>query len=246
MGRTIVDETGNVYGKLTVDTFDGFDNQHNSCWICKCQCGNSIRVRGSALRSGSYKSCGCQQGPHDILVKDETGNRYGKLTVLRRERVTGKNRAFWLCQCDCGNTKIVMGASLRDYTVKSCGCLAKFEYGEAAFNQLYGGMSRGAKARNITWNLNKDQVKEITKQNCYYCGKSPQQRLGGEGYRFNGEYIYNGIDRVDNSRGYEIDNVVPCCGECNTAKNNLTVDQFKNLIKNIYEHWLSGPHIKNK
>lgn len=49
-------------------------------------------------------------------VKDETGNRYGKLQVLRytgRDVRTKYGGAMWLCQCDCGNKKIMRGGTLR-------------------------------------------------------------------------------------------------------------------------------------
>ena len=52
---------------------------------------------------------------------DEKGNKYGVLTVL--ELTKDKNgRTAWLCQCDCGNTKIVRGSDLRTGKITSCGC----------------------------------------------------------------------------------------------------------------------------
>ena len=55
--------------------------------------------------------------------KDETGNKYGKWTVLRRDsqqNTTGKVR--WICQCQCGNIKSIGGDILRKGKSKSCGC----------------------------------------------------------------------------------------------------------------------------
>ena len=48
---------------------------------------------------------------------DETGNKYGFLTVMYR--------AMWHCKCDCGNECDVLGASLRNGNTKSCGCYQK-------------------------------------------------------------------------------------------------------------------------
>lgn len=56
--------------------------------------------------------------------QDETGNRYGKLVVLK-EIKSRKSRSNWLCQCDCGNTKEVLTSRLKSGAVRSCGCLAK-------------------------------------------------------------------------------------------------------------------------
>ena len=55
---------------------------------------------------------------------DLTGQRFGRLTVIRKTNLTGKSK--WLCQCDCGNTKEILGYNLTSGThTKSCGCLQK-------------------------------------------------------------------------------------------------------------------------
>lgn len=56
---TLIDLTGNKYGKLTV-----IGRQPNApcgvtVWECKCDCGNTKNVRGNNLKSGAVKSCGC-------------------------------------------------------------------------------------------------------------------------------------------------------------------------------------------
>jgi len=53
------DETGNVYGKLTVVEFA--DTRREILWLCRCECGKTATVRGSSLRNGHTKSCGCAQ-----------------------------------------------------------------------------------------------------------------------------------------------------------------------------------------
>jgi len=55
---------------------------------------------------------------------DETGNTYGRLTVVGRADNKG-TRAKWLCECSCGNTKEVTGKMLRTGKTKSCGCYRK-------------------------------------------------------------------------------------------------------------------------
>jgi hypothetical protein len=60
-----------------------------------------------------------------INLKDK---RFGKLVVLERvpppPRI--KNQGpHWLCKCDCGNEKIILGNSLKKGITKSCGCIGK-------------------------------------------------------------------------------------------------------------------------
>lgn len=60
-----------------------------------------------------------------MAVKDETGNIYGRLTVIKRGPNDKQNNAQWYCQCKCGNPNLVLirGYQLRNGHVKSCGCL---------------------------------------------------------------------------------------------------------------------------
>lgn len=59
-----------------------------------------------------------------MALKNEIGNRYGKLLVLERAVGKNNNEAYWKCQCDCGNIIITRGSSLRAGKTTSCGkCL---------------------------------------------------------------------------------------------------------------------------
>lgn len=49
------------FGMLTVIKEDGHGNGWKLYWLCKCECGQEKRVRGTDLRNGNTKSCGCQQ-----------------------------------------------------------------------------------------------------------------------------------------------------------------------------------------
>lgn len=53
------------------------------------------------------------------------GKRFGRLVVLKRADNTKKGMTYWLCKCDCGNTKIVRGTHLQAGKIKSCGCLVR-------------------------------------------------------------------------------------------------------------------------
>lgn len=90
-------------------------------WKCLCDCGNEKIIRSDCLQSGHTKSCGCNMRGHRVI--DETGNKYGKLTVLERAGSDRDKKALWLCQCECGNTTITTGKRLRNGTTKSCGCI---------------------------------------------------------------------------------------------------------------------------
>ena len=62
-------------------------------------------------------------------IKDLTGERFGRLTVVKRveDKVysSGRKAVQWLCKCDCEeeNEVIVTGDNLKGGNVQSCGCL---------------------------------------------------------------------------------------------------------------------------
>ena len=75
----IKDETGNIYGRLTVIKKDGKCKGGHITWFCECECGNIISVRGCDLRKGHTKSCGCYRSEKTKkrVAIDEKGNKYG-------------------------------------------------------------------------------------------------------------------------------------------------------------------------
>lgn len=76
-----------------------------------------------------------------MALKDETGNRYGRLTVLYRDESKPKghgHKAWWVCRCDCGNIKSIKGENLRRGATQSCGCLQREKSHEANFQDITG------------------------------------------------------------------------------------------------------------
>jgi hypothetical protein len=145
------------------------------------------------------------------------------------------------CLCDCGNTVYVRGSGLLSSHVQSCGCqkidsarIKKVPRGMSSLKSCYGFYERCAKNRNLDFQISLEVFQKITSENCYYCGAKPSnshQRTRG-----NGAYIYNGIDRIDNNKGYIDGNIVPCCKRCNYMKSAMGFDDFLNHIKRINNH----------
>ena len=62
-------------------------------------------------------------------LKNEVGNKYGMLTVVEYAGQVGRRESLWLCECECGNSKLVKGANLRRGFTRSCGCLKQIVWG---------------------------------------------------------------------------------------------------------------------
>lgn len=54
-------------------------------------------------------------------VNDLTGKKFGRLTVIGFTH-TAQRYSFWLCQCDCGNSKVIRRNALTSGDSVSCGC----------------------------------------------------------------------------------------------------------------------------
>lgn len=141
---------------------------------------------------------------------DLTGQRFGRLVVVERVENSADGRARWLCRCDCGQSKTVLGEHLKKGRTKSCGC-AKSESSSKRFKK-HGG--RNSKLYRI-WSNMKDR--------CNNPDCKVYSDYGGRGIKVCKEWIddfsafqkwalANGykegltIDHKDNDKGYSPDN----------------------------------------
>lgn len=194
--------------------------------------------------------------------RDYTGVRFGKLLVtecLVKSQGDINSRGLWKCICDCGNEVTVKGESLKSRGRNSCGCLRSIaaqrvcikrrKYDTFTSNKQYKGHVRRCTTIGFT-PLPKEQWLAIVTQPCYYCGEMDTRNginntyLNMKGVSLKAEEVHlyaieiNGIDRVDNNRGYELDNCVSCCTICNTMKMNYTQEDFFRKIKLIHNRHL--------
>lgn len=173
----------------------------------------------------------------------KVGEKYHMLTV---KKVLPKGRAIFTC--DCGNEKNIRFYNvLRDkHPTKSCGCFRKLKtaemnkatkgmptkpHGHSALTVMVKRYKTGARSRNLCFELTRKDLKNIIEKPCEYCGTSDSIIID------NGCYSYkcNGIDRVDSSKGYTLENCVPCCTFCNRAKYIHSKDYFINMCKKVAE-----------
>lgn len=160
---------------------------------------------------------------------DITGQTFGKLTALQHIR-TDKIGAIWRCKCACGKIVEVVGFHLRNGNTKSCGsreCNPRsLPLGEASFNTMYAQYKDGAKKRGYEFKLSRVEFNYIVQQDCAYCGEPPNHPWHAGSLLFNGVYLSNGIDRINNNIGYIPSNCTSCCKVCNKMKYTLTKEEF--------------------
>lgn len=115
------------------------------------------------------------------------------------------------------------------------------EYGLYILRSSY---KSNARRKGLAFELTAEDIEYIVSLTCEYCGAEPQKRSSFKHITnkkiqvaMEGQHYYaNGIDRVDNQVGYTLENCVPCCSACNSAKGSMPVGEWLNLIDRIYAH----------
>lgn len=162
---------------------------------------------------------------------------FGRLRVLSLSHRDKHEQVYWNCLCNCGTIKIIGGRHLTAKKVVSCGCKHKLPNGVAIFRLLYRSYKRSAIKRKHEFLFTEKEFKEIVSKTCFYCGIEPLQKASKwDRHMTRGEFYYNGIDRLDNNKGYTKDNCVTCCKTCNFLKKELSYEEFLQAIKRIYEY----------
>lgn len=180
-------------------------------------------------------------------IKNIIGHKFGKLKIIRISDIRGnRNQIRYECLCDCGKLHIVSGESIRSGKSKSCGCykMEKTPYNRindrvyATWKQLYNStIIKRSKKEGYVSNIALDDFISISKSKCHYCGLEGsnfiKDRIKSNDLILN----FNGIDRVDSNKGYFLENIVPCCKYCNSAKNTMSQIEFRNFICRLYNNY---------
>lgn len=171
---------------------------------------------------------------------DLTNQRFGKLVVL--EYIPGsrklKKNGVWRCLCDCGKEVFTSRWKLEVGNHRSCGCATQ-RSPEQLLDAGIAQFLRSLKQRNTVVDLTKEAVKSLIFQNCTYCGAPPTQTIKVVGLKRKRieAFKYNGLDRIDSSRGYFLENVLPCCLRCNVAKGSDSKEDFVIWLENLIQNF---------
>lgn len=104
----------------------------------------------------------------------------------------------------------------------------KLKEGQSAKHSLFASYRKIAQNKGLEFSLTEEEFIFFTSQRCGYCFALPSNVKKTQ--YDNGTYTYNGLDRIDNSLGYSMTNIIPCCKRCNVAKSDRSLIDFKQWL----------------
>lgn len=148
----------------------------------------------------------------------------------------------WFVRCNCGAVKEVTYSNLKTGRVGSCGSYSCPHSGRrlkaeehcdtAALRQIWNMCRHRALRKHIPFSLTVEECGRLVFLPCNYCGSEPSNVARKDSAV--GSRAYSGIDRLDSSMGYELQNLVPCCWICNCMKGTMSVNSFKAHIELLH------------
>lgn len=173
------------------------------------------------------------------------GKTFNKIKVLKFSRMIN-SRSFYEVEClRCGTiTEMRSDRFNGTQKLETCSkCRQKYAIQkskeratpDAVVISLYSQYKNSAVKRGLEFSLTLEQFKTLIFQECNYCGSDPIETTTSKSRnRTSMPVKHNGIDRIDNTKGYTMDNCVPSCLTCNMMKKQLTVDEFLEHIRLVH------------
>lgn len=184
------------------------------------------------------------------------GQTFNQLTVLgpsetQSERSTKRKWLDVMCRCACGTVKSRPLQEVVKGNVKSCGCLSGQAVAKLKLDSQpamsaaprrrpatqapaqpkvnvrplmklrYDDFTKKSRSRGMVNTLTFDQWMELVTAPCWYTGRPPERRQTSRG-----EITCHGLDRLDNTKGYTLDNVITSCSEVNVIRGNIKQATF--------------------
>lgn len=160
-----------------------------------------------------------------------------KLHNIEGDLIYYNKSILYKCQ-DCGTTNPENFYKNSHILCKKCKeNRKKLKLTQDIASKLYYNSTKSFNAKNHIqeYNLTKEYIQEILENQNYKCAYT------GVELKIGNKLTNPTIDRIDSSKGYIKGNIVICTEFANTAKNDLTLDEFKNQINLLY-----NTLIKNK
>ena len=191
--------------------------------------------------------------PH--LLQAEVGRTYNNRKIIAFDRIEQKtthpkrNKYYFTVEClNCGDA-----VCIELYGIKKNTCLCMSHRDNANFSvekthkalrkQIFNSYKNRAKYKNWKFDLSEQEFYKLMDSRCFYCNTKPINELYNWSRKTH--LKYNGVDRLDSHNGYTKNNTVTCCGPCNRAKNDSTLEEFFIMCTKVVQNLMAKKYFDN-
>lgn len=218
------DLTGKIYGRLKVLRVDEFileGGKRRRTWLCQCECGEKAVVRGNSLTCNITKSCGC-------LLRE----------VSRRNTCKIRNNT---CEI-CGKQFTFQSPKIQKTCSKECHRIRRNEYARKLSRSDYKHILKNSLKRikkrainnNLDFNLTYDYLYEKLILQDYKCAVTGIKFKMSSGFGLKERSPWSiSIDRIDNKKGYILENIRLVCLIYNLSKSSWTDNDVKEFAEKL-------------
>lgn len=217
MGTLVPCPTGKSFNRLTIIDEAGINKFRQQLWSWKCKCGKKGKSQSYLIRIGRIKSCGCIMRKYPL---PKIGDKQGMLTVVKLSGHIKKGSGTYFIEVKCSGLNYypcnkTYNIEFGSWNKGTKGCPTCCQRGEPFSNNYHAMIVNDKDLRSINKILTFKEYQKIMFKNhcCFYCwneltARAYQQKRGNGGH---------GLDRLDHDGQHSLNNVVPCCGPCNTS-----------------------------
>lgn len=174
--------------------------------------------------------------------KNYVNQKFGKLTILSFHGYASTNNkdSMWLCQCDCGNTKITRIRTLKNGQTKTCGLCPKpignqhpewQGCGELS-KHLYNTYKHSAIDRGLDFDISIEYLWELFLEQDRKCALTGWEIYFPQSYKENKNKTAS-PDRIDSSKGYVKGNIQWVHQDINYLKSNTDNNYFIKICQAV-------------
>lgn len=161
--------------------------------------------------------------------------KIGDFTVTNYLPSKGEYTLLCACGVSCKGPKSYVSKRIKLLDTigyvgcKNCLSIYRKDYqSDDKLIRVFNKYKKRAKSTDKEFSLSIQEALKLFKSECFYCGQEPSN------IETTNKVVYQGIDRMDNHKGYSIDNVVPCCKQCNYFKHKQSFEEFMRRVERIY------------
>lgn len=218
------------------------NNKKSYSYLVKAECNDCGNIRwvnpaNPYFKKGICRNCNEISYRNEVLKIENENFKVLSIDEEGTKKNTRHTRYFVQCK-KCGKVfsrrASVIRTSLNSIQCSNCRRNRNGKSLNTLQYKAYCYYKSSAIKRDLEWNLSEEQFKKLIQGNCKYCNNTPSKKQTVS-YKDTFELI-NGIDRINSSKGYTIENCVSCCTRCNIMKSDMTLSDFKEHISKIYKY----------